>query len=152
MKMTAIAMILTASAGVANAQQVNPQTVRNCFAAAGPGVTAPSCLGQASNTCQAQGHDTTIGISACIQAETAVWDTLLNETYKRVRSELRARGGALPDQLLAAQRAWITYRDAECALDYARWGDGSIRTIVGANCMMLETAERALELRDKLGN
>lgn len=133
------------------AQDVDARRVEACFASAGPGETAPQCLGQAAGACIDAGNDTTLGSSTCIQSETAAWDAILNREYKAVRSALQAQDLALVDMLQAAQRAWIAYRDAECGLEYGRWGDGSIRTIVGANCMMLETAERAIELRDKKG-
>ncbi|MDF1728103.1 MAG: lysozyme inhibitor LprI family protein [Sulfitobacter sp.] len=144
-------MIAVALLGAAplSAQVVEESYVRNCFASAGPGETAPICLGEAANQCQSAGFDTTIGISQCIQAETAVWDTLLNETYGEVRRIFTAQDPSLGTNLRDAQRAWIAYRDAECGLEYARWIGGSIRTIVAANCHMTETAERAIELRDK---
>ena len=150
MKQFAIATILGAATPLA-AQQVDANRVEACFAAAGPGESAPQCLGQAAGACVEAGNDTTLGTSTCIQSETAAWDVILNREYKAVRTTLKAQDPALADMLLQAQRAWIAYRDAECALEYGRWGGGSIRTIVGANCMMLETAERAIELRDKKG-
>ena len=51
------------------------------------------------------------------------------------------------EKLLEAQRAWIVYRDAECALDYAEWGAGSMRNIAHADCRLQMTAERTIELR-----
>ncbi|WP_172839506.1 lysozyme inhibitor LprI family protein [Sulfitobacter alexandrii] len=139
-------------AGAAAAQQVDGNAVRSCFANTPIGETTPDCLGAASNACQDQGFDTTQGITQCIQAETAVWDDLLNAEYKSTRAALADQDAALPDTLLTAQRAWIAFRDAECALDYARWQGGSIRSVVFANCMMVMTARRTLELRDMKGN
>lgn len=150
MKVLVILAMLCAS-GVA-AQQVDGGAVRSCFANTPTGVTAPGCLGAASNLCQDQGFDTTQGIAGCIQAETVVWDDLLNTEYKSTRAFLGSQDPALQDSLLEAQRAWIGFRDAECALDYARWQGGSIRSIVFANCMMTMTPRRTLELRDMKGN
>ncbi|QFT60297.1 hypothetical protein FIU94_15825 [Sulfitobacter sp. THAF37] len=147
-----LAILAMVCAGGAVAQQVDGNTVRSCFADTPVGETAPACLGAASNACQDQGFDTTQGISQCIQAETAVWDDLLNTEYKSTRAHLEAQDAGLKDQLLTAQRAWIAFRDAECALDYARWQGGSIRSVVFANCMMVMTARRTLELRDMKGN
>jgi len=125
-------------------------TVRSCFAGAAPGETALACLGQGAKPCTETPEGmTTIGTMQCLQAETAVWDDLLNTEYKALRAQMLAQGGNLNEMLLDAQRAWITFRDAECALEYARWGDGSIRQIVAANCLMEMTAARAIELRDK---
>ena len=141
------------------AQDVDPAIVKSCFVGADIGETTPSCIGQAANECQMRGYTTTIGITQCIQAETQEWDNLLNRAYKATRADFTNSDNALSDnsidltdQLLKAQRAWIAFRDAECALAYARWQDGSIRSVVHANCMMVMTASRTIELRDMKGN
>lgn len=145
----ALILALLPATGFAGDPQVNPRTVDQCFASAQPGEVAPKCLGAASNACQTRPRgDTTIGISQCIMAETAEWDRLLNSAYQKLRAQYRKEGGDLPAMLLAAQRAWIAFRDAQCKLDYARWGDGSMRGIVAANCQMTMTAGRAIDLRD----
>ncbi|MBD3786046.1 MAG: DUF1311 domain-containing protein [Sphingomonadales bacterium] len=122
-------------------------SVRACFADYDPIADGPSCLGQAAQGCMGATDESTMSIVACIGAETQVWDDLLNSEYKARRAELTPRG--LNDQLLDAQRAWLAFRDAECALEVDRWGDGSMAVIVGANCMMEMTATRAAQLRDK---
>lgn len=125
-------------------------TVRACFAGAAPGESAPDCLGAGAQPCTETPEGmTTHGTAQCLAAETAVWDDLLNTEYKALRAQMLAQGEGLGDSLLDAQRAWIAFRDADCAFDYARWGDGSIRQIVGANCLMQMTAARAIALRDK---
>lgn len=48
----------------------------------------------------------------CIGAETTLQDKALNATYQKVMADLNDRQKA---NLKAAQRAWITYRDAWCA-------------------------------------
>jgi uncharacterized protein YecT (DUF1311 family) len=146
-------------AGTAQELSVDPQIVRDCFENTEIGALYPSCLGQASGLCQEQpGGSTTIGIASCIQAETAEWDVILNEEYKWTQmanetadeqglSQVMDRSDALRD----AQRAWIAFRDADCAARYAMWQDGTIRTIVGANCHLTMTAQRTIELRDMRG-
>ncbi len=130
-------------------QQVDATTVAACFDGAARGATAPDCLGRASEACQIPGYEDTPGIVACIDAETAAWHGILVEQYEYLMRFYRARGPQLQNGLRDAQRAWTGFRDAECALDQARWGEGSFRVIVAAHCRMTETAERALELRDK---
>lgn len=132
--------------------QIDPRDVEACLAGTLTGAVDPPCLGAASNACQRLTPDggTTIGITACTLAETGAWDDLLNREYGATRDAFAGVEG-LTDQLLAAQRAWIAYRDAECALAYARWQDGSMRGIVGANCVMVMTARRTVELRDMRG-
>ncbi len=135
------------------AAEVDAQQVEACFASAPAGDYGPHCLGSASDACQTSTPEgqTTIGIAACIGAETAAWDALLNREFRATR-DAHAGSAGVADRLVAAQRAWIAFRDADCALAHARWADGSIRGVVAANCLMEMTARRALELRDMRGN
>ena len=134
---------------------VDDAAVEACFEGAAVGVTEPPCLGAAAGACQTRpGGASTIGIVECIVAETAAWDAILNREYRATREALTGTGAAGIDvgsALLDAQRAWIAFRDAECALSYARWQDGTLRSVVGANCVLVMTAVRALELRDMRG-
>ncbi|MCL3882776.1 lysozyme inhibitor LprI family protein [Marivita sp. GX14005] len=158
-KMVVIAAL--AFPGMAAAQNLgaDPQIVRGCFASTPPGSVYPPCLGQASGQCQQlPGGSTTIGMMECIQAETAHWDAILNEQYGRTQdfNAMQDAQGASPvmdrtDALRDAQRAWIAFRDADCAARYALWQDGTMRSIVAANCHLTMTAQRALELRDMTG-
>lgn len=78
----------------------------------------------------------------CIDAETKVWDKALNDAYKRTMS-------ALPDArrsgLQAAQRAWIKFRDANCAFMNDPNGGQEARMMT-SECVLRMTAERANEL------
>ena len=153
----ALAAALLIPTGFARAQEasVDAGRVEACFEAAAVGETQPGCIGAASNACQRRpGGDTTIGITECVAAETAAWDEILNREYRATRDALDVEGEIGIDTgqaLLDAQRAWIAYRDAECALTYARWQGGTIRSIAAANCHLVFTATRAIELRDMRG-
>ena len=131
---------------------VNSATVEACFASTPSGQFSPACIGAASNQCQQATPDggTTMGIASCIQAESEVWDAILNRKYKEVRAAFSQEQG-LADQLMTAQRAWIAFRDAECQLVYAMWIDGTIRVVAASECVLRMTARRALELRDIQG-
>ncbi len=116
-----------------------------------------ACLGRTAETCMAReaDGDTTAGMVQCTSAETEIWDAKLNEEYKITQAFFAgidtADGGGRVDALLKAQRTWVDFRDAECAMEYSAWGDGSIRSIAGADCLMSRTAERTvrlLELRE----
>lgn len=116
-----------------------------------------ACLGRTAEACMAREKDgdTTIGSVRCLGAETEIWDDKLNAEYKTTRSFYAGMDadddGRRVDALLKAQRAWIAFRDAECAMEYSAWGAGSIRSIIGADCLMSLTAERTvrlLELRE----
>ncbi|WP_292288044.1 lysozyme inhibitor LprI family protein [Marivita sp.] len=153
------AMLCAPQVSEAQGLTIDPQIVRDCFATTETGAFFPACLGQASGQCQdLPGGSTTIGIAECIAAETAEWDTILNEEYQATQkvnesadtdglSQVMDRSDALRD----AQRAWIAFRDADCGARYAMWQNGTIRTIVAANCHLTMTAQRAISLRDMRG-
>lgn len=130
------------------------ESIRTCLADA---ARPMDCVGLTVRECtERPGGDTTVGMVDCITTETDAWDAILNDEYKATMEQLRdadATGDiAAPDltrvaTLREAQRAWIAFRDAECRAQYALWGGGTLRQVVGANCVMSETAERAIELR-----
>lgn len=111
-----------------------------------------ACLGRTAEACMAREEDgeTTVGSVNCLSAETEVWNGKLNEEYKVTRGFYAGLDsdddGQRVEALLKAQRAWIAFRDAECAMEYAAWGKGSIRSIAGADCLMSLTAERTVRL------
>ena len=78
---------------------------------------------------------------ACLGAQTAQWDKKLNAAYK---SALAAAQGKQREQLRAAQRLWVQYRDANCT--YYDMGEGSIARVEAADCMQRMTKARAEEL------
>ena len=161
MKYVACIVLVVGFGQAAIAQQLQSDAgiVRACFSNTPFGALYPTCLGEASGQCQEQpGGSTTVGMAECISSETAAWDAILNEEYKATQAALEEQdsaGGAQildrTDALREAQRAWIAFRDADCTARYAIWQDGTIRTIVGANCHLTMTASRAIELRDMRG-
>jgi uncharacterized protein YecT (DUF1311 family) len=60
----------------------------------------------------------------CVQAKTSVADQRLNAAYKVLLARIEA---AQRQPLLAAQRLWVQYRDANCA--FYGVPDGSIRQV-----------------------
>ncbi|WP_421950131.1 lysozyme inhibitor LprI family protein [Pelagibacterium sp.] len=100
------------------------------------------CVGTASNSCMEteDGGYTTIGMVDCMSRETDWWDSQLNASYSSLRETLDTN---LFETLQDAQRSWIAYRDKSCGFEYDMWGDGSMRSIAHASCMLDETARRA---------
>jgi uncharacterized protein YecT (DUF1311 family) len=77
----------------------------------------------------------------CLKARTAEWDKRMTIAYQRVMMD------AVPaqrEQLRAAQRLWIQYRDANCT--YYGMGEGTIAGIDAGECMRSMTEARAREL------
>ncbi|MEL7344578.1 MAG: lysozyme inhibitor LprI family protein, partial [Pseudomonadota bacterium] len=103
---------------------------------------------------EAEGGQTTLGMAMCTQAETRAWDRVLNAEYARTMAWNRAMDAEdrvyFPEfanrehALRVAQRAWIAFRDAECALAYAQWGAGSMRHIAGTSCHLDMMARAAV--------
>lgn len=113
------------------------------------------CRDLVYNAClAASGDETTIGMSECLVAETQAWDAQLNALWPEVTAMAKAldaeeRGGGTPNQdaLLAAQRAWIAFRDAECSWAWQRWSQGTIRTLIAGSCQRDLTASRVTDFR-----
>ena len=130
-----------------------------CYEAAADAEAKAACLGRMSAACMEteEGGETTLGMTFCLGAEADAWDSYLNVEYAETRAWARAADkdeaayfpefAVRAETLLEAQRAWIAFRDAECALEYAQWGAGSMRNIAHATCRMQMTAERTLDLR-----
>ena len=75
-------------------------------------------------------------MNACIDRELAVWDNILNESYRRLRAKLDAdQQGKLRDM----QRAWIASRDATCHF-YWDYYQGTMASPMSTSCVNRETA------------
>lgn len=77
----------------------------------------------------------------CLKTKTAEWDTRMTMAYQMA---LKDAGAAQREQLRAAQRLWIQYRDANCL--YYGMGEGTIARIDAGECMRSMTEARAREL------
>lgn len=84
----------------------------------------------------------TMGMIACTGEELKVQDAALNAAYGKLAAAMNDRQKA---RLVAAQRAWIAFRDADCAARYDEdWG--SLSRVEASGCMLHRTVERTLEL------
>ena len=119
----AILLLASVSASAAHAEPKFTPAYQKCLA-------APS--GQS-----------TAGMIDCIGAELKIQDARLNRSYQAAQKRM-----TLPRQktaLTKAQRAWIAFRDADCASRYdADWG--TMSRIAANSCVLDRTAERADEL------
>jgi uncharacterized protein YecT (DUF1311 family) len=77
----------------------------------------------------------------CLKAQTAQWDKRMTVAYQQA---LKDGAPQQHDQLRAAQRLWIQYRDANCL--YYGLGEGTIARIDAGECMRRMTEARAREL------
>jgi uncharacterized protein YecT (DUF1311 family) len=77
----------------------------------------------------------------CLNAKTAEWDKRMTVAYQQAMKDAPPKQR---EQLRAAQRLWIQYRDANCL--YYDMGEGTIARIDAAECMRSMTEARAREL------
>jgi uncharacterized protein YecT (DUF1311 family) len=77
----------------------------------------------------------------CLAAKTAQWDKRMNAAYQKALGDA---GPQQREQLRAAQRLWIQYRDANCL--YYGLGEGTIARVDAGECLRSTTEARAREL------
>jgi uncharacterized protein YecT (DUF1311 family) len=84
-----------------------------------------------------------VGTADCYRLETAIWDDLLNENFKKLLGSLDEQQSA---KLRAMQRAWVAYRDTTCNFYWDKI-QGTMAIPMGAACNARETARRAVLLQ-----
>lgn len=153
MRCLSVLMLCWPLASAAQEAIVDQGAVETCFDQTGQGLEMPDCVGEAADICSKRHEqpETTLAISQCLMAENSAWDALLNREYKKSKAIFADTPG-LADTLLTAQRAWIAFRDADCAVAYDQWGGGSMRVISAADCQLRHTARRTFQLREYQGN
>ena len=90
------------------------------------------------NKSRGSDHD----VADCYDAETAIWDNLLNANFKKLVATL---DDDQTEKARAMQRAWIAYRDTTCHF-YADKIQGTMANPMIAACTARETARRAVLL------
>jgi uncharacterized protein YecT (DUF1311 family) len=151
-----IALLLIATAN--RAETARPErpnardsaAVQSCIKSARGGPPQQErCIGIVADPCAKRpGAESTAGQVACADRELAVWDDILNETFRRLRDKLDDDQKA---KLRDMQRAWIDSRDRTCAF-YWDFYQGTMASPMTAFCGNRETARRALFLLGFLDN
>lgn len=85
----------------------------------------------------------------CAQYSYTRADAELNDAYGEFR-KLVAKDAQAKNYLIAAQKAWISFRDAECALEGSATQGGSAQPMIILNCKTRLTAARVAEFRVRL--
>lgn len=94
------------------------------------------------NSCADKAGGVTVDLRACTNAELQQQDQRLNRAYQKLTQTLQP---ASKKKLKAAQLAWIQFRDAQCELEAANAGDGTLSPLVADSCHLEMTARRANE-------
>jgi uncharacterized protein YecT (DUF1311 family) len=118
-----------------------PALVVLSFLLLSPALLAPAAYagdqGDPAQSCDGSTAD----MVECLKGQTAQWDKRMTVAYDKAMKD------AIPqqhDQLRAAQRLWIQYRDANCL--YYGLGEGTIARIDAGECLRSMTEARAREL------
>lgn len=90
-----------------------------------------------------RGDDSQQMMNICAGEDYQAADARLNATYQGLISSDDADDKKL---LQAAQRAWITFRDAECAHSAAASAGGSIHSMEVSQCLARLTNDRTKQL------
>jgi len=90
--------------------------------------------------------DSQAGLNQCAGDAYKKADAALNATYRQVMARLKDSEAAAKS-LVAAQRAWIAYRDAECDFISSGVEGGSARPMIVAQCLEQLTARRTDDLK-----
>jgi uncharacterized protein YecT (DUF1311 family) len=123
--------------------------VQSCIKSAADGSQRERCIGIIADPCADRPDaQSTADQVACAAREFAVWDDILNETYRRLRAALDARQKV---KLRGMQRAWIESRERSCAF-YWDFFRGTMASPMNAFCRNRETARRAIFLLGFLDN
>ena len=102
-----------------------------------------ACIGGVSEPCSKdEASMPSSAVVACYERERAVWDDILNETYRRLREGLEDEQ---KDKLREMQRAWIASRDKSCQFFWDVF-QGTMANPMIAACITRETGRRALFL------
>ena len=102
-----------------------------------------SCIGIIADPCLEKDETrSTADKNACTDRELAVWDDMLNDTFRRLRDKLDDQQKT---KLRDMQRAWIAYKEKTCAF-YWDYYQGTMASPMSSYCVTKETARRALFL------
>lgn len=107
--------------------------------------TKPAATDAAEESCVARSGGVTTALHACYAASGKRADIRLNAAYRRAAAGLEPPVRA---RLVAAQRAWLAFRNFDCAVVTAREAGGSDAPLLGDQCVTRRAIVRTAELDD----
>jgi uncharacterized protein YecT (DUF1311 family) len=97
---------------------------------------------------------TTMDLNECAAMQKDRTEKKLNQTYQRVlqalgkRDEDAGQHAKVKAALVAAQREWVKFREADCQAVYTLHEGGTIRTVMYLGCMDNHAQHRIKDLED----
>ena len=98
---------------------------------------------------------TQMAMNICAGRDYQAADRELNEVWKKASARAKQTdtgvgNGTQQRELLAAQRAWLTFRDAQCSFEANQYRGGSIMPLIRSTCLTALTKARTEQLREYL--
>ena len=98
---------------------------------------------------------TQMAMNICAGREYQAVDRELNAVWKKASQRAKSTDADIGDgtqhrELLAAQRAWLTFRDAHCSFEANQYRGGSIMPLIRSTCLTALTEARTKQLREYL--
>lgn len=87
--------------------------------------------------------NTQLEMNQCAHAAFQQADAALNERYQAILKRLGEDGSV--SLFRAAQRAWVPFRDAQCAFDASSYEGGSMQPMVLSSCLEDLTKKRVAD-------
>jgi len=142
-----IALLVAASPALAQDDKPDPRdaaAIQKCIKAkTGRNWAWENCIGVVSEPCvKDEGSMPPSEVIACYYRERLVWDSILNDSFRRLREALDDKQ---QQKLGEMQRAWIASREKTCHFLYDYF-EGTMANPMIAACQSRETGRRALFL------
>lgn len=112
-------------------------------------------LAAAAANCGDKPNQTAMTMCAAAQSNQA--DAEMNRVWKQVTAQMQRSDRDEPSTdrsdvgfapaLLASQRAWLAFRDAECRIESYEWRGGSMQPFTYNQCLTELTQQRTRQLR-----
>lgn len=74
-------------------------------------------------------------------------DAAMNREWRLTQAYMKGDGASSAALLLDSQRAWLKFRDAQCAIEGAETAGGTMHPMQVAGCKTRLTNERTVQLR-----
>ncbi|MFC6387748.1 lysozyme inhibitor LprI family protein [Methylorubrum zatmanii] len=123
-------------------------TIVSCLESALGADKQLACINLVARPCRGtQDGATTLGAGVCIDREVQIWDTLLNQNYRRLMAVLNDEG---KNDLKTTQQTWLRFRNQACHWPYPAYQGGTFAGTLSGECFMTKTAIRTIDLVEML--
>jgi uncharacterized protein YecT (DUF1311 family) len=101
----------------------------------------------AYQACLAKANSVDFEMAHCAGEERERQDKALNLVYRQLTAKLDPNRKSI---LVAAERAWVTFRDAQCEAEASGEAGGTLANVIRQDCLLRQTYDRVLTIKDML--